>query len=125
MAISKYNKYNVWRRYKTYDSGTTWVAMDDYEAYMTEENAESCGYIPVTYRWVTVEGEVFCGDGDSRYNKYHKEKKQVSYDSGATWVDTDETRRSQTFEVMSIDCGYNDSVTVVVDTNDIKALSKK
>ena len=313
MAISKYNKYNVWRRYKSYDSGKTWVAMDDYEAFMTEENAESCGYIPVTYRWVavdgtmcntdthtlysrtrqqasydrgqtwdwtepavynygdvieenspqcgypiyqwvtvkgatmcgtdeatkynqygvekeqvstdngiswtdtgkqregkmienlslkcgyvpewkweftsiscgyqvpsnaqsaitrvtesteycenvrkysrqnielstdngatwsktdefkttllesastecgyaeqwvTVEGEDFCGDGDSRYNKYHKEKKKVSYDSGVTWTDTDETRAGGVIETASIDCGYNDSVTVVVDTND-------
>lgn len=166
MAINKYNKYNVWRRYKSYDSGKTWVAMDDYEAYMTEENAESCGYIPVTYRWVavdgtmcntdthtlysrtrqqasydrgqtwdwtepavynygevieenspqcgypiyqwiTVEGATMCGsDEATKYNQYGVEKEQVSTDNGISWTDTGKQREGKMIESLSLKCGY-------------------
>lgn len=166
MAINKYNKYNVWRRYKSYDSGKTWVAMDDYEAYMTEENAESCGYIPVTYRWVTVdgtmcntqthtlysrtrqqasydrgqtwdwtepavynygdvieknspqcgypiyqwvtvEGGTMCGsDEATKYNQYGVEKEQVSTDNGVSWTDTGKQREGKMIENLSLKCGY-------------------
>lgn len=166
MAINKYNKYNVWRRYKSYDSGKTWVAMDDYEAYMTEENAESCGYIPVTYRWVavdgtmcntdthtlysrtrqqasydrgqtwdwtepavynygdvieenspqcgypiyqwiTVEGATMCGTEEAtKYNQYGVEKEQVSTDNGISWTDTGKQREGKMIESLSLKCGY-------------------
>lgn len=166
MAINKYNKYNVWRRYKSYDSGKTWVAMDDYEAYMTEENAESCGYIPVTYRWVavdgtmcntqthtlysrtrqqasydrgqtwdwtepavynygdvieknspqcgypiyqwiTVKGATMCGsDEATKYNQYGVEKEQVSTDNGISWTDTGKQREGKMIESLSLKCGY-------------------
>lgn len=166
MAINKYNKYNVWRRYKSYDSGKTWVAMDDYEAYQTEENAESCGYIPVTYRWVTVdgtmcntdthtlysrtrqqasydrgqtwdwtepavynygdvieenspqcgypiyqwitvEGATMCGsDEATKYNQYEVEKEQVSTDNGISWTDTGKQREGKMIENLSLKCGY-------------------
>lgn len=166
MAINKYNKYNVWRRYKTYDSGKTWVAMDDYEAFQTEENAESCGYIPVTYRWVavdgtmcntethtlysrtrqqasydrgqtwdwtepavynygdvieenspqcgypiyqwvTVEGATMCGSNEAtKYNQYGVEKEQVSTDNGISWTDTGKQREGKMIENLSLKCGY-------------------
>lgn len=166
MAINKYNKYNVWRRYKSYDSGKTWVAMDDYEAYQTEENVEACGYIPVTYRWVavdgtmcntdthtlysrtrqqasydrgqtwdwtepavynygdvieenspqcgypiyqwvTVEGATMCGtDEATKYNQYGVEKEQVSTDNGVTWTDTGKQREGKMIENLSLKCGY-------------------
>ena len=166
MAISKYNKYNVWRRYKSYDSGKTWVAMDDYEAFQTEENAESCGYIPVTYRWVavdgtmcntdthtlysrtrqqasydrgqtwdwtepavynygevieenspqcgypiyqwiTVEGATMCGTAEAtKYNQYGVEKEQVSTDNGISWTDTGKQREGKMIENLSLKCGY-------------------
>ena len=166
MAINKYNKYNVWRRYKSYDSGSTWVAMDDYEAYQTEENAESCGYIPVTYRWVavdgtmcntdthtlysrtrqqasydrgqtwdwtepavynygdvieenspqcgypiyqwvTVEGATMCGTNEAtKYNQYGVEKEQVSTDNGISWTDTGKQREGKMIENLSLKCGY-------------------
>lgn len=166
MAINKYNKYNVWRRYKSYDSGKTWVAMDDYEAYQTEENVEACGYIPVTYRWVavegtmcntdthtlysrtrqqasydrgqtwdwtepavynygdvieenspqcgypiyqwvTVEGATMCGtDEATKYNQYGVEKEQVSTDNGISWTDTGKQREGKMIENLSLKCGY-------------------
>lgn len=166
MAINKYNKYNVWRRYKSYDSGKTWVAMDDYEAFQTEENVESCGYIPVTYRWVavdgtmcnteshtlysrtrqqasydrgqtwdwtepavynygdvieknsprcgypiyqwiTVEGATMCGsDEATKYNQYGVEKEQVSTDNGISWTDTGKQREGKMIENLSLKCGY-------------------
>lgn len=166
MAINKYNKYNVWRRYKSYDSGKTWVAMDDYEAFMTEENVEACGYIPVTYRWVavdgticntethtlysrtrqqasydrgqtwdwtepavynygdvieensphcgypiyqwvTVEGATMCGtDEATKYNQYEVEKEQVSTDNGISWTDTGKQREGKMIENLSLKCGY-------------------
>ena len=105
MAINKFNKYNVWRRYKSYDSGKTWVAMDDYEAYMTEENAESCGYIPVTYRWVTVDGTMCNTD---THTLYSRTRQQASYDRGQTWDWTEPAvyNYGDVIEEYSPQCGY-------------------
>ena len=105
MAINKYNKYNVWRRYKTYDSGTTWVAMDDYEAFQTEENAESCGYIPVTYRWVAVDGTMCNTD---THTLYSRTRQQASYDRGETWDWTEPAvyGYGDVIEENSPQCGY-------------------
>jgi hypothetical protein len=52
------------------------------------------------YQWV-VNGTVCVG-----YDKHAKEIKQVSYDSGATWIDTREFRPGELIEANSVDCGY-------------------
>ena len=111
----KGNKYNRSKIELSTDNGTTWAKTDDCEITLLESASTECGYAE---QWVTIDGEYVCGDGDSRYTKYHKEKKQVSYDSGATWNDTDETRKGDVIEEMSIDCGYNDSITVVTYIDD-------
>lgn len=105
MAINKYNKYNVWRRYKSYDSGATWVAMDDYEAYQTEENVEACGYIPVTYRWVTIDGTM-CNT--ETHTLYSRTRQQTSYDRGQTWDWTEPAvyGYGDVIEENSPQCGY-------------------
>lgn len=41
----------------------------------------------------------------SGYCKYYKQKKQISYDSGATWQDVSEYRRGDLYESYSTDCG--------------------
>lgn len=40
------------------------------------------------------------------YAKYYKQVKQVSYDSGNTWQNTNEYRRGALIENDSTDCGY-------------------
>ena len=72
-------------------------------------NDPNCGYTPPvepTYRWVDIDISVdyVCDN----YNKYYKQKKQVSYDSGATWqnVVPTEYRVGSIYEYDSSDCGY-------------------
>lgn len=59
--------------------------------------------IPVetVYRWVN-DGTVCVG-----YDKYVKQKRQVSNDGGVTWSNTSETRTGSLIEANSTDCGYN------------------
>ena len=85
------------------DGGQTWENVEPLETRrgeLIEENSYACGYVPS--RW--VEDGTMC-DG---YNKYVKEKKQISNDSGETWVDVDpeETRKGDLIELNSTDCGY-------------------
>ena len=54
------------------------------------------------YQWVTVSGEYECVG----YDKYTKEKEQVSTDGGQTWTDTGQTRAGTLIEANSVDCGY-------------------
>ena len=53
----------------------------------------------VIYQWVDT-GTTGCLSGD----KYTIEKEQISYDGGATWADTGNTRRGNLLEVDSDDC---------------------
>ena len=67
-----------------------------------------CGYAPidVIYRWINMDISIdyLC----ENYNKYYKQKKQVSYDSGTTWQDVIpyEYQKGSLYEVNSVDCGY-------------------
>lgn len=77
---------------------------------LTEALNECCSGTPiptVEYRWVEMTGasDFVC----SGYDKYAKEKKQQSTDSGATWTDVSpaEYRQgSRLIESDSADCGY-------------------
>ena len=57
--------------------------------------------VETVYRWIN-DGTVCVG-----YDKYVKQKRQVSNDSGVTWSDTSETRTGSLIEANSTDCGYN------------------
>ena len=62
--------------------------------------------ITAIYRWVNMDASVdyYC-EGTT---KYYKQKKQVSYDSGATWTDVvpPEYQKGEVAETESTDCGY-------------------
>lgn len=55
------------------------------------------------YQWVTIQEEFVCVN----FNKFAKEKEQISYDQGVTWEDTGKTRQGELIETESEDCGYN------------------
>ena len=55
------------------------------------------------YQWVEISDDFVCAN----FNKYTKEKEQISYDRGVTWEDTGRTRRGNLIEPNSEDCDYN------------------
>lgn len=55
------------------------------------------------YQWAEISDDFVCAN----FNKYTKEKEQISYDRGVTWEDTGKTRRGNLIEPNSEDCGYN------------------
>ena len=55
------------------------------------------------YQWVVINDTYDCVN----FNKYTREKEQISYDNGVTWEDTGQTRRGDLLEANSDDCGYN------------------
>lgn len=107
------------KRQVSNDGGRTWQDMIPYE-YMAGEliqrDSPDCnnvewrtvsGYIceenttEIT-QWVADTGYVCVG-----FDKYNKEKEQVSYNSGISWADTGNTRAGSTLiEANSTDCGY-------------------
>ena len=71
-------------------------------------NDPNCGYTPPSepiYRWqnMNIATDYICDN----YNKYYKQKKQVSYD-GLTWQDVipSEYQMGALYESNSTDCGY-------------------
>lgn len=99
-------KYNKEQEQVSYDSGVTWNNMDEYRRGSTiiETESEDCGYAE---RWVNLPiGTDYECIG---FNKFYKQKKQVSYDSGSTWADADPAvyRAGDLYELNSLDCGYD------------------
>jgi len=81
------------------------VTWQETDGYICEDDGQT-----TLYRWVT-NGNFIC----EGFSKYSEEVKQVSYDSGETWSDTQETRKSRLVEENSSYCGYE-------PPSDIKAL---
>lgn len=76
-----------------------------------EENSTHCGYVPPVepqYRWVNIPINQDYQCDTTTYTKYYKQKKQASYDNGATWNDVSpaEYQRGAAYETNSTDCGY-------------------
>lgn len=100
------NKYHKQIKMVSFD-GTNWTAAvppEYQQGSLIEYNSTDCGYVPPVepvYQWIDTD-EYIC-DG---YNKYVKEKQQVSMDNGETWSDTGETRTGSLIEENSPDCGY-------------------
>jgi len=76
------DKYQKKVKQISYDEGQTWenivpevTELGD----LLEQNSTDCGYIPPIYEW-REEGEII-----DQGNKYHRNKKYVSYDNGETW----------------------------------------
>ena len=96
------------KKQQSSDFGDTWVDVSPEETRMGSSIIEfyslDCGYVPLE-RWVIVDGEYTC----SGTTKMTKEKKQLSYDDGNSWVDASplEVRTGSTVvEYNSFDCGY-------------------
>ena len=103
-------KYYKQQKQVSYDSGATWISLQEYQqGAFIEADSTDCGYSPsIIYRWIelpTGGTNYYCVG----YDKYTKEKKQQSSDSGATWVDTNPIvyrAGSTLIESASTDCGY-------------------
>ena len=112
--MSQYTSYYLYQRYESIGNQP---AVPSYPAIYSidgdgtrqlvirKENDEDCGYDGGTnvpqYRWVT-DGTICIG-----YDKYSRQTKQVSYDSGVTWnnVYPTETQAGELIEANSTDCG--------------------
>lgn len=113
------DKYKKLKRQVSNDGGQTWQDMIPYEyiaGELIERDSPDCnnvewrtvsGYIceentTEMTQWVADTGYVCVG-----FDKYNKEKEQVSYNSGISWADTGNTRAGSTLiEQNSDDCGY-------------------
>lgn len=81
MAECKYYKLV---RQVSYDSGVTWISLDEFQkGDLYETDSPDCGGGITQYRWVNVSGEYTCVGT----TKYQKTKKQQSTDGGQTWRD--------------------------------------
>ena len=113
------DKYKKLKRQVSNDGGMTWQDMIPYE-YIAGELIESDSPDCNNVEWRTVSGYI-CEENTTEmtqwvadtgyvcvgFDKYNKEKEQVSYNSGISWADTGNTRAGSTLiEQNSEDCGY-------------------
>lgn len=101
MAECKYYKQV---RQVSYDSGVTWISLDEYQkGDLYENDSPDCGGGITQYKWVNVSGEYTCVGT----TKYQKTKKQQSTDGGQTWTDVNppEYNIGGVIERESSDCG--------------------
>lgn len=83
----------------SYDDGETWYNSGVESATtLIEANSPDCGYAE---RW--VESGTTCVGYDKHIISY----KEISYDSGSTWVTPQPAQTAETIEEKSIDCGYS------------------
>ena len=97
-------KYYKMVRQVSYDSGVTWISLDEFQkGDLYENDSPDCGGGITQYRWVNVSGEYTCVGT----TKYQKTKKQQSTDGGQTWVDVNppEYSTGAVIERESSDCG--------------------
>lgn len=100
MAECKYYKLV---RQVSYDSGVTWISLDEFQkGDLYENDSPDCGGGITQYRWVNVSGEYTCVGT----TKYQKTKKQQSTDGGQTWTDVNPPEYSTggVIEYNSQDC---------------------
>lgn len=101
MSFCKYYKQV---RQVSYDSGVTWISLDEYQkGDLYENDSPDCGGGITQYKWVNVSGEYTCAGT----TKYQKTKKQQSTDGGQTWTDVNppEYSTGAVIERDSSDCG--------------------
>lgn len=106
MAECKYYKQV---RQVSYDSGVTWISLDEYQkGDLYETDSPDCGGGITQYKWVNVSGEYTCVGT----TKYQKTKKQQSTDGGRTWTDVNplEYSTGAVIERESSDCGGENGI---------------
>lgn len=115
-----FNKYQMLKQLKSTDYGAHWADTDPIEkkkGVILEENSPDCGYeilhqwvetdeynceVTIIYeRWINI-NDFICDGG----NKYRKTQRQVSIDSGKTWVNYDEYGKGALLEENSEECQY-------------------
>ena len=98
--MAKTCKYQKYRKYVSFDNGQTWSPLDEYrDGELIEYDSPDCGGGTTEYRWVSL--NQYCEDTDL----YAHQKKQVSYDGGQTWQDTNPLVTQEVLiEVGSAEC---------------------
>lgn len=112
--MSTYSSYYLYQKYEKIGDGE-WTpctpnifsmsgdSQNPMPFVMKLENDPSCGYVDVIYRWVNLDPTVvWVCEGTT---KYYKQQRQVSYDSGTTWVSLEEYQKGALIETSSTDCG--------------------
>lgn len=99
------NKYDLYRKFKSYDDGASWVAIDEYNVTIVEENSTDCGYVPPQYRFIDIDEEACDMEA---HILCQRQQKQVSLDNGVTWdfVTPYEYQYGKVLEENSTRCGY-------------------
>ena len=109
--MDKICKYYKYQKYVSYDNGTTWQPLDEYQrGELIQFNSEDCGGgISALYKWEVISGDYECVG----YDKYEKTQKYVSYDNGVTYsaVTPSEYGIGGLIQINSEDCGYMPSPT--------------
>lgn len=103
--MSGFCKYYKQKKQVSYDNGVTWQDVTPYEYQegdLYERNSTDCGY-QVIERWVN--SGTTCS-GNSGYDLYYIQAKQISYDDGLTWAITGEQQLGSLIQANSTDCGY-------------------
>lgn len=100
-----YDEYRREWKYTGQTSSSITAKTDEYRDVFVRRNSPNCGYVEPIYRWFDLDGDEFICSGTT---KYHKAKKQVSYDNGSTWQDVVpiEYGTGTMWEEQSEDCGY-------------------
>ena len=137
--MDKTCKYYQYQRYVSYDNGQTWQPMNQFQrGELMEFNSPDCGAgVDALYKWVLLDAntdyycdecpEGTCLEPTDEYieswglmnpyedywcsgtTKMYKQIKQISYDSGNTWIPTYPPETAITnfaAEEYSEDCGY-------------------
>lgn len=100
----------------SYDDGETWETYSASTGSVIEYNSYDCGY---RERW--IESGTTCIGSD----KYTKNNKFVSYDSGSTWIDTGEYSAKTLIETDSEECFTSQYFTVVARENNLAFKTNK
>ena len=124
--MGQFDKYYLYKQQRRVSGTSTWydVVPTVYSidgngtmlVQIAEADAEECGYVPPVepiYRWVRMDISIYwvC-DGN---NKYYKEQKEVSYNSGTTWQKLEEYRIGDLYQESSLDCGGGTVIDKWVD----------
>lgn len=128
--MGQYTSYYLYQKYERRCSGETEDSCSDWiPCYPNTYSVNGDGTMPISVR---TEDDPECGgsgaimrwvdngytcDGESKYQELLK---QISYDSGSTWINTSETKKGDLIEAKSIECGFRPSLPSWLEGIDYK-----
>lgn len=128
--MGQYTSYYLYQKYERRCSGETEDGCSDWiPCYPNTYSVNGDGTMPISAR---TEDDPECGgsgaimrwvdngytcDGESKYQELLK---QISYDSGETWVNTSEIKKGDLIEAKSIECGFRPSLPSWLEGIDYK-----